>query len=65
MLAPCTVTESNANCFWFTACITRKLGTSVDNACFTLPDCFQAVTTARLDPCTPRPTWLRTNMSET
>ena len=65
MLAPCTVTESNANCFWFTACITLKPGTSIDHTCIMLPDRSPAVTTAHLDPCTPHPTWLLTNMFKT
>jgi len=65
MLTPCTVTEANPEACRFTSCRTLKPGVSVDHACVTLPDCPLAVTTARLDPCTPCPTLHLTDMSET
>jgi len=49
----------------FMPTITLSPGTSVDHACVTLPDPSPAVTTARLDPCTPCPIWHLTDVSET
>ena len=64
MPVPCTVTHVDPRGSRFTPCMALKPGTSADHACVTLPDCPPAVTTARLDPCTPCPTWHRIDVSD-
>src|SRR6056300_729219 len=65
MLAPCTVTNAAPAACQFTVEVTLKLPTSVDQPSVRLPDRCPAVTTARLDPCTPCPTMHRTDVSDT
>ena len=65
MPAPCTVIDADTPAPRFAPCITLSPGTSVVHACVRLPDPSPAVTTARLDPCTPVPTLHLTDVSDT
>ena len=66
ILVPCTVTDTPPLATVLIPCTSLSPATSVDHACVTLPpDRCPAVTTARLDPCTPCPTLHLTDVSDT